>query len=58
MKNVIFAIFAVAMLASCSNTSESVSTDTVSVDSLAVDTTVVESVDTTVSSEEINAELN
>jgi ABC-type phosphate/phosphonate transport system substrate-binding protein len=53
MKNVIFAIFAVAMLASCSNTSESVS-----VDSLAVDTTVVESVDTTVSSEEINAELN
>jgi hypothetical protein len=45
-------------LASCSNTSESVSTDTVSVDSLAVDTTVVESVDTTVSSEEINAELN
>jgi hypothetical protein len=46
------------MLASCSNTSESVSTDTVSVDSLSVDTTVVESVDTTVSSEEINAELN
>jgi hypothetical protein len=45
-------------LASCSNTSESVSTDTASVDSLAVDTTVVESVDTTVSSEEINAELN
>ena len=53
MKNVIFAIFAVAMLASCSQSTETTSTDSVAVDSLSVDSTVVEGKDTTFSSEEI-----
>ena len=58
MKNVIFAIFAVAMLASCSNSTESASTDSVAIDTTAVDTTVVEPVeDTAFSSEEVKAEL-
>jgi hypothetical protein len=46
------------MLASCSNSTESVSTDSVGIDTTAVDTTVVESVeDTAFSSEEVKAEL-
>jgi len=52
MKNVIFAIFAVAMLASCSQ-----STETTPADSTVSDTTVVEK-DTTFSSEELKDTLN
>jgi hypothetical protein len=57
MKNVIFAIFAVAMLASCSQSTETTSTDSVAVDSLTVDSTVVEGKDTTFSSEEMKDTL-
>lgn len=57
MKNVIFAIFAVAMLASCSQSTETSSSDSTVVDSLAIDSTVVEGVDTTFSSEELKDTL-
>ena len=56
MKNVIFAIFAVAILASCSQSTETTPADSTVVDSLAVDSTVVEK-DTTFSSEELKDTL-
>ena len=56
MKNVIFAIFAVAMLASCSQSTETTPSDSTVVDSLAVNSTVVEK-DTTFSSEELKDTL-
>ena len=52
MKKVIFSIFAVAMLASCSQ-----STETTPADTTVSDTTVVEAVDTTFSSEEMKDTL-
>ena len=53
MKKVIFSILAVAMLASCSQSTETTPTDTT-----VSDTTVVEGKDTTFSSEEMKDTLN